>query len=153
DQDGGDVGSFGHQVSRETGKWAQKKGAHTARPLHPALGINLARGWSLDQIPQPRKGFRQPVNRHFWARLRSSSCGVAGPSRQAFRAAGAPSGSLRSKRRLEAQPGFEPGYRGMHWPRVDACRHRANAIMVERAERGYTELWLTLTNPRAKARG
>ena len=37
----------------------------------------------------------------------------------------------------------------MHCSRVDAFRHRANAIMVERAERGYTELWLTLTNPRA----
>ena len=32
DQDGGDVGSFGHQVSR-TGNWAQKKGAPAARPL------------------------------------------------------------------------------------------------------------------------
>ena len=32
DQDGGDVGSFGHQVSRDTGKWAQKKGAPAARP-------------------------------------------------------------------------------------------------------------------------
>ena len=31
DQDGGDVGSFGHQVSR-TGNWAQKKGAPAARP-------------------------------------------------------------------------------------------------------------------------
>jgi hypothetical protein len=24
----------------------------------------LARGWSLDQIPQPRKGFKGPINRH-----------------------------------------------------------------------------------------
>ena len=37
----------------------------------------------------------------------------------------------------------------MHCSRVDAFRHRANAIMVERAERGHTELWLTLTNLRA----
>src|ERR1700693_5891329 len=33
---------------------------------------------SLDQIPQPRKGFRAPINRHF-PRLRSSSYGVASP--------------------------------------------------------------------------
>jgi len=51
--------------SRGKGNWAQKKGAPTARPSKPALGINLARGWSLDQIPQPRKGLNSPVNRHF----------------------------------------------------------------------------------------
>ena len=65
DQDGGDVGSFGHQVSAGAGNWAQKKGAPVARPSNPALGINLARGWSLDQIPHPRKGLKGPINRHF----------------------------------------------------------------------------------------
>ena len=34
----------------------------------------------------------------------------------------------------------------MHCSRVDAFRHWANTIMVERAERGHTELWLTLTS-------
>jgi hypothetical protein len=27
--------------------------------------VTLARGWSLDQIPQPRKGLKSPINRHF----------------------------------------------------------------------------------------
>ena len=72
DQDGRDVGSFRHRIkSREAGKWAQKKGALAARPSSPALGINLARGWSLDQIPHPRKGLKGPINRHFWAASRS----------------------------------------------------------------------------------
>src|SRR5260221_3898372 len=51
--------------SRGKGNWAQKKGAPAARPSNPALGINLARGWSLDQIPQPRKALRGAINRHF----------------------------------------------------------------------------------------
>src|SRR5450631_1020732 len=43
-----------------------KKRARLPRvPQTPALGINLARGWSLDQIPQPRKTLRGPINRHF----------------------------------------------------------------------------------------
>jgi hypothetical protein len=29
--------------------------------------VTLARGWSLDQIPQPRKGLKGPINRHFLA--------------------------------------------------------------------------------------
>ncbi len=67
DQDGGDVGSFGHQVSREEENGHKKRARTTARPSNPALGINLARGWSLDQIPQPRKGLRGSINRHFTA--------------------------------------------------------------------------------------
>jgi hypothetical protein len=52
DQDGGDVGSFGHQVS-PAGNEAQKKGAHAARPSSTSARLLLARRWSLDQIPQP----------------------------------------------------------------------------------------------------
>ena len=51
DQDGGDVCSFGHQVSR-TGFWAQKKGARAARPLSQERGLPSRAGRSLDQIPQ-----------------------------------------------------------------------------------------------------
>jgi hypothetical protein len=51
--------------SHGQGFWAQKKGAHTARPLKNQRQATLARGWSLDQIPQPRKGLKRPINRHF----------------------------------------------------------------------------------------
>lgn len=50
-QDGGDVGSLGHQFSR-TGIWAQKNGALVARPSG-LEARSLARGWSLDQFPHP----------------------------------------------------------------------------------------------------
>jgi hypothetical protein len=39
-----------------------KKGRAAARPLRPRARHH-ARGWSLDQIPQPRKGLGQPINR------------------------------------------------------------------------------------------
>src|ERR1700732_4722389 len=51
--------------SRGTGNWAQKKGAHTARPSTPSARLPLRAGWSLEQIPQPRKGLKGPINRHF----------------------------------------------------------------------------------------
>ena len=85
-----------------------KKRARLLRvPQTLALGINLARGWSLDQIPQPRKGFRGPVNRHFglaFALQARAWQGLAEPKL-------APLFELRrqASERLEAQPGFEPG--------------------------------------------
>src|SRR5258708_39405446 len=45
-------------------KSGTKKGRACRASLQPQR-VLLARGWSLDQIPQPRKGFRGPINRHF----------------------------------------------------------------------------------------
>src|SRR4051794_25281638 len=45
--------------SHGRGNWAQKKGAHSARPSSQER-VFLARGWSLDQISQPRKGQTRP---------------------------------------------------------------------------------------------
>jgi hypothetical protein len=119
--------------SRGTGKQAQKKGRAAARPLQPGAW-DQARGWSLDQIPQPRKGLGTPINGHFddglgfasaayaaaaspggsraeagnaGARLRSSSYGAG------FAAMGLAEPKLHQQRRLEARPGFEPGSRAM----------------------------------------
>ena len=109
DQDGGDVGSFGHQVSG-AGNWAQKKGAPVARPSNPALGINLARGWSLDQIPHPRKGLKGPINRHFPAVALRATAGQARCSARSATGRGlACPAEAAQQRRLEARPGFEPG--------------------------------------------
>src|SRR5258708_5926939 len=74
--------------------------------------VALARGWSLDQIPQPRKGLRGPINRHFGLfvllepafALRAIAGGL-GRNRLPAEAPG-------EQRRLEARPGFEPGYAG-----------------------------------------
>ena len=93
---GGDVGSFGHQVSR-TGNWAQKKGAHAARPLSQEREVTLARGWSLDQIPHPRNPQKRAINGEFPAsplratawqarHLARASCGSFVRSRLACRA-------------------------------------------------------------------
>src|SRR3982751_2204971 len=47
---------------RESGT---KKGRACRASLEPKRQVTLARGWSLDQIPQPRKGSKGPINRHF----------------------------------------------------------------------------------------
>src|SRR5258708_28114945 len=64
-----------------------KKRARLPRVPQARRQVTLARGWSLDQIPQPRKGLKAPINRHFWgppslfelrrgrAGLPSRSCG------------------------------------------------------------------------------
>src|SRR3984893_18896530 len=39
-----------------------KKRARGRASLHPKRQVTLARGWSLDQIPQPRKGLKGPIN-------------------------------------------------------------------------------------------
>src|SRR6202011_100151 len=87
-----------------------KKRARGRASLHPKRQVTLARGWSLDQIPQPRKGLKGPINRHldglylwsWWgslAALPSRSC-AAQPSLFELRRG--------KQRRLEARPGFEP---------------------------------------------
>jgi very-short-patch-repair endonuclease len=81
-----------------------KKGRAVARPSKPALGINLARRRSLDQILQRRKGIETP---HQPAFARPPSLVELGSRPLGW--AGLPSRSLRSKRRLEARPGLEPG--------------------------------------------
>src|SRR5436309_10513010 len=53
--------------SHGRGNWAQKKGAHAARPSSQER-VFLARGWSLDQISQPRKALTDAINRQFAAR-------------------------------------------------------------------------------------
>src|SRR4029079_9785167 len=61
DQDGGDVGSFGHLVS---GIWAQKKGAHAARPWSRSARLPSARGvvFRPDSAPaKPPKSPHQPA--------------------------------------------------------------------------------------------
>ncbi len=60
DQDGGDICSFGHQLS----DWilGTKKGRAAARPLSQERGSPLARGWSLDQIPHPRNPQKRAIN-------------------------------------------------------------------------------------------
>src|SRR5260221_9003091 len=120
--------------SRGKGNWAQKKGAPAARPSNPALGINLARGWSLDQIPQPRKALRGAINRHFpaFALRATARLGLACRAEAA------------AQRRLEARPGFEPGYRAMHCSRVEAFRHRAAPIMADHATVSHASRRLTL---------
>jgi hypothetical protein len=56
-----------------------KKRARMPRvPLTIKRQVTLARGWSLDQIPQPRKGLKSPINRHFF-RLRPSVFGATSP--------------------------------------------------------------------------
>ena len=62
--------------SRGTGNWAQKR-ARLSRVPQARRGF-LARGWSLDQIPHPRKGLKGPINRHF-ARLRPAGYGGTSP--------------------------------------------------------------------------
>src|SRR2546421_11414451 len=52
--------------SHGRGNGAKKKGAHAARPSSQER-VFLARGWSLDQISQPRKAFRPAINRDFGA--------------------------------------------------------------------------------------
>src|SRR5450631_2103484 len=118
-----------------------KKRARLPRvPQTPALGINLARGWSLDQIPQPRKVLRGPINRHFPAfALRATARQARLPLVWlACRAEAA------TRRRLEARPGFEPGYRAMHCSRVDTFRHRAASIMADHAAVSHASPRLTL---------
>src|SRR3954447_4097388 len=66
--------------SHGEGNWAQKKGAPTARPSSQER-VFLARGWSLDQISQPRKGLRTPFNRQF-GRLLAKLVGVPQPVRR-----------------------------------------------------------------------
>src|SRR5207237_9398140 len=83
EQDGGDICSFGHQLS----DWelGTKKGRACCASPKPRARVTLARGWSLDQIPHPRNPQNSPINRHFGgnqmmfaeARVRSSSYGVA----------------------------------------------------------------------------
>src|SRR5436853_5631729 len=85
--------------SHGRGNWAQKKGAHTARPSSQER-VFLARGWSLDQIPQPRKGHKHLINRHFAASAVALRAMSGRPERLACQL---------KPRRLEARPGFEPG--------------------------------------------
>src|SRR6185312_12146911 len=60
DQDGGDICSFGHQLS--DWKLGTKKGrAYRASP-EPRARVTLARGWSLDQIPHPRNPQKRAIN-------------------------------------------------------------------------------------------
>src|SRR5947208_3237056 len=60
--------------SHGRGNWAQKKGAHAARPSSQER-VFLARGWSLDQISQPRKGLAGAINRQFdGASCRTAAC-------------------------------------------------------------------------------
>ena len=47
--------------------------------------VALARGWSLDQIPQPRKGLKGPINRHFPAFVLRAVGGGSSPSRLSLR--------------------------------------------------------------------
>src|SRR6267154_2501379 len=42
-----------------------KKRARMPRVPRASARLVLARRWSLDQIPQPRKDFKGPINRHF----------------------------------------------------------------------------------------
>jgi hypothetical protein len=60
--------------------WAQKKGAHDARPLR-SRARDPARGWSLDQISQPRNPENVPSTGNFTC-LRSRSIGADGPRRR-----------------------------------------------------------------------
>ena len=113
DQDGGDICSFGHQLS----DWilGTKKGRACRASPKPRARVTLARGWSLDQIPHPRNPQKPPINRHFREnqgclprpRLRSSSYGAASlafaaeatPARFALPvSAGLPSRSWRQRR-------------------------------------------------------
>src|SRR5204863_9432413 len=78
DQDGGDICSFGHQLS--DWKLGTKKGRACCASPKPRARVTLARGWSLDQIPHPRNPQKRAINgdfRGFGAsvRLRSASYG------------------------------------------------------------------------------
>src|SRR6185436_21088462 len=64
DQDGGDICSFGHQLS--DGKLGTKKGRACCASPKPRARVTLARGWSLDQIPHPRNPQKPPINRQFY---------------------------------------------------------------------------------------
>src|SRR5205814_10371980 len=83
---GGDICSFGHQLS----DWilGTKKGRACCASPKPRARVTLARGWSLDQIPHPRNPQNPFINRDFSPiglsgdvapgyRLRSSSYGEA----------------------------------------------------------------------------
>ena len=60
DQDGGDICSFGHQLS----DWilGTKKGRACRASPKPRARVTLARGWSLDQIPHPRNPQKRAIN-------------------------------------------------------------------------------------------
>src|SRR5207248_4214510 len=60
--------------SHGRGNWAQKKGAQAARPSSQER-VFLARGWSLDQISQSRKGLTGAINRQFdGSSCRTTAC-------------------------------------------------------------------------------
>src|SRR5665811_308154 len=69
--------------SRGNRELGTKKGRACCASLDPQRQVTLARGWSLDQIPHPRKGLKGPINRHFG---RSESLERAGESAAAARA-------------------------------------------------------------------
>jgi hypothetical protein len=46
-------------------EFGHKKRARVPRVPCAGARVNLARAWSLDQIPQLRKAFKGPINRQF----------------------------------------------------------------------------------------
>ena len=120
DQDGGDICSFGHQLS----DWilGTKKGRACRASPKPRARVTLARGWSLDQIPHPRNPQKRAINRHFRDSAVFDEACRAALVRLRFRFAPATPDTLRLtvcawlRRRVarqgegvEARPGFEPG--------------------------------------------
>jgi hypothetical protein len=100
--------------------------------------VALARGWSLDQIPQLRKGLRGFINRHLWclkSRLRSSSYGAAGPA--LARRGSLHWGSGPAEPKLRSSEGWRPGLdlnqdkERLHGSCVDAFRHRAASTIAD----------------------
>jgi hypothetical protein len=71
--------------SRGNRELGTKKGRACRASLEPKRQVALARGWSLDQIPHPRKALKGPVNRHF-----EPAFELRATAGQAFVAAGGP---------------------------------------------------------------
>ena len=122
DQDGGDVGSFGHQVSR-TGIGHKKRARMLRVPRAESAGYPRARVvFRPDSAPakRPKNGRHQPA---FWADLGAYELGCGlGPSTLSLGSSyaatrlrpnrarrGCATLKPREERSLEARPGFEPG--------------------------------------------
>jgi hypothetical protein len=88
-----------------------KKGRAYRASLEPKRQVALARGWSLEQIPQPRKALKGPINRHFdsyaWSRR------IASPNRArfSFSSQGEVFGAIswQAKPKLRSSEGWRPG--------------------------------------------
>lgn len=130
-------------ASRGGDKSAQKKGAQSRVPWARApnqLSADPRARLSLDHYNRAWKALEGPINRQL-----TEICGLFHGHR--CRGDGSPSRSSRSERRMEAQPGLEPGYEAMHSPPRRHFRHRAVLTVVDHRALIYQQFREGCLNP------